>query len=1372
MNRFRVNLHSALFSLSWAKSYETGNKYDAENDALDGWTLDAAIVTANAVNKVDDISDEAKAVIEQHNRVELDYQKASLDLMSQQLWEVKETVTETSDQLQEFQSQIRWDTRRGNETMATWTESVDINKWNYEDLSRVLRSLARNKRVNLPWTNDEWKCSPRELWLATASAKVFQQLVDAWSLQQMKDLCKNYTGRTLSTQDAEQWKADLKINSNIKDIKSFYLSYKEYQSANSSYEHLKGLMWFFFEKGIETADDLVQSLSIQSKKITNTEISNIWNRLFRRVAGRQTYFDAYTRQEVDHRPSDWRQKASFEVIKTRLNSQENAWIAQSEKMLALLWDFNLDGELNSWDVGYKTGTQLADVFRRTVATKRIEDPEFDNDKAVQNLVAYAKRFGLNIPDEVSSVEWLYQWMTKFPEGYSNTTSLQNLIKNLPIDFGDVLRNWEGAWQESLAGILSAAGIEQWLEQQAAEAATQRVRDAIDANKAELEQAFPDEEVRRNVTQQLLTQLPWALVEQAVNQKWGLALWHEIPLDQIIKWSSIGFNIWVDSEWKPSFGLFAWWDKKWIDGKQDYSVAVDVGGNFKLQDFASFKWLFIPLATISAATWRDINQGQRESTLDATGLQRVELWGNIGVVALAWVPQLMWWAHVWYENDKQAGIESQAENIHSVIGKQAESRLQLLNSAKDTTPDFDQKAYLKTLLKQQYKNSSEESINTATDNIYSIIAHFKLDKDTTDDEIKTYARVVADVFAEQWRNEALAGIADNKVRISGWKVWVEFFNIKPALVLVAKFTKYHNARTVESDNSAIRRIDAKVNGTWNRIIDMWEARELWANQVSQINEVLKTYWAADNALRYVEGQDGKPGKVEVPASLVKWMWINVRVSQSLKWYVQSMMEKRPGGETFYFFPANAVYRLFQETGGNLKSVTLNIGSDKDNVDDIELWNVEWMNSLMGNEELMWEKRYEFVEGSGTITESWIDYRVDMFDELFTPEIVEWLKKIDSNNRRKFSEFMKTKRDAVNEFNDMVNAIKNVLWNNPRYRVIADKLSDPNTSNEDKQLIMDRIMAISAYANVHDKTWLELNIRERWNRYKESGERALKGPNWQSIFDKLKDVDRDEFRKGLDNYDPKLMPELIWTTAFYNQHNKAKWLALTWLGATTALWWKTETLSENDSREADKWFLWWEDESGNYIPWSLSKEKSPRERYNVKRAVKAKLPSWVNLEDADLKDLLKWKDKEFVLDNSWKKIKVKIGKEYVFYLMWECANESIGMKLNISIQEQTEVQDYRRWGLIVNDGEASNRVEVDRKDYNIWVAIGLENEEKQEEWWNATTTPETIELPDTTPDETGNPIDPNAPTPPTPPTPEPPVAPENPDWTTVSWWGRGE
>ena len=1270
-------------------------------------------------------------------------------------------VANVREDLQNLKGEVLSGTRRSNEAMATWSEAVDLSNATYENLARVLRGLAKNRKVNLPWTNDEWKCSSREIWLATASAKVFQQLVDAGSVQKMIDLCKNYTWTSLTDQDAEQRKSDLGINSKVKDIKSFYTSYREYQSSNTRYEHLKGLMWFFFEKGIESVDDLVQSLSIQSKKITNTEIYNKWNILFRPIPGRNTYYDGFTSKEVSSRPSDWREKTSFMIIRERLESEENKNFDASDKMLALLSDFNLDWEINSWDVWYKTWSELSDVFRRVVGTVKLEDPEFSNDKAVQNLVAYADKFGLKIP--ASSSTELYQWMIKWPEWYENTRKLQNFVRNLPIDFGDVLRNWADAWQESLVGTIRATQIEQNQEQLVADAAMQQVRQAIEANKSVLEEAFPDENDRRNVTQQLLSQLPWALVEQAINQQWWLALWHEIPLDQIIKGSSIWFNIWVDWNGKPSFGLFAWWDHKWVDGKQDYSVAVDLWWNFKLQDFTNFKGLFIPLATISAATGRDINEWQRNATLDATGLQRVEVWGNIWVVAIAWIPQLMWWAHVGYESDKQKGIESQAENIHWVIERQAQNWMQLLSSAKETTPDFDDAAYLRVLFRQQYPNSSQEALNTAADNLYWIIAHFKIDENTTEADLATYARVIADVFTDQWRNEALQGIADNKVRISWWKIGVEFFNIKPTIAVVAKFTRYRNARTVESDNSIARRVDARVNGTGNRSIDMWESKRLWASQVNQINDLLKnSYWAKEDALKYFASwEDGKPGKIRVPASLVRWVWINVRVSQSLKWCVQVTE-----GELYYIFPANTVYRLFQETWWSLKSVTLNIGSDRDNESDVLLSDAEWMKSLLGTQELMWDKRYEYVDG--TTMESWIDYRVNIFDELFTPEIVEWLKRIDSNNRRRFSEFMRTKKEAVNEFNDMVKAIKDVLWNNPKYKAIVDKLSDPNTSDEDKQLIMDRIMTISAYANVHDKSWLDLNVRQRWNRYKESGERALKGPNWQSIFDKIKDVNRDEFIKGLDNYDPQVMPDIIWTTAFYHKNNTSKWLALTWLGVTTALWWKTESLSENDSKEADKWFLWWDDENGNYMPWSLSKEKSPQERNNVKRVVKSKIP-WVNLEDADLKDLLKWKEREFTLDNSWKKIKVKIGKEYVFYLMWECANESIGLKLNISIQEQTEVQDYSAWWFIVNDVESSNRVQVTRKDTNVWFAVSLWKKEDDTEL--ADTDPETIEVPDTTPENPGNPIDPNDPNKPKDPdTGQPPVAPENPGGWENQWWWR--
>jgi hypothetical protein len=45
-------------------------------------------------------------------------------------------------------------------------------------LSKQLKQLAKNKKIDFPWTDNEWKCSRAEKKLATASAKVFQQLLD------------------------------------------------------------------------------------------------------------------------------------------------------------------------------------------------------------------------------------------------------------------------------------------------------------------------------------------------------------------------------------------------------------------------------------------------------------------------------------------------------------------------------------------------------------------------------------------------------------------------------------------------------------------------------------------------------------------------------------------------------------------------------------------------------------------------------------------------------------------------------------------------------------------------------------------------------------------------------------------------------------------------------------------------------------------------------------------------------------------------------------------------------------------------------------------------------------------------------------------
>ena len=64
------------------------------------------------------------------------------------------------------------------------------------------------------------------------------------------------------------------------------------------------------------------------------------DRLFRRISGRDTYYDVYTGQEVDHRPSDWKQKTRFQIVEQRLKDADD--ILPSDKMLALLSDLNFD----------------------------------------------------------------------------------------------------------------------------------------------------------------------------------------------------------------------------------------------------------------------------------------------------------------------------------------------------------------------------------------------------------------------------------------------------------------------------------------------------------------------------------------------------------------------------------------------------------------------------------------------------------------------------------------------------------------------------------------------------------------------------------------------------------------------------------------------------------------------------------------------------------------------------------------------------------------------------------------------------------------------------------------------------------------------
>lgn len=1276
MNKFRANLHPAFFDpkgspefghYDW-RTYGKHN-WNPEDDSFNAPDLKEVVVTWEKLKRR-----KAKEERELREATLEDAGKLKTDILQPNL-------------------------RRNNESLASNISTIETKEEKEQtdeevakQLEKQLKQLAKNKKIDLPWTDNAWKCSRAEKRLATSSAKVFVQLLGVWKVEDMINKCKS-TNWDLTEQDAEAWKAGLGINSKVKDIQRFCKSFQEYQNPQSEYQHLKNLIGFFCENKFENIKDVKVALETRSEKISKQDINNAWKMLYqewwvRDADWRENYVvvDNRTGERLERKPKDWKQRASFEIIKDRLKKENSI----TNKMLTLLWDFNLDGEVNSGDVGYKTWTQFVEVFRRSVATKHLENADFNDDAAVKNLVAYVNKFGMDIQN-VQTVDGLYQWMTDNKNWYENTKKLQNFLRNLPVEFDDVISNWAEAWKRSLDRMVSAINLEEQEKESVRNEAEAKAKEIISAGEAQLKEVIKDDRERADVAQQLLDQLPLMLISKATEQQTGLAAGAAVPLDQIIKWMSGGFNVWVGPDGKPVFWLFLWWDRKFnLSDRTQLETAVTAGN----------KLLFIPCAAASMEISRDMNEGRRNKSLDATGEHRISLWWNVAITAGIF----SYGFSVGVDNNKQVGIEKQAQNINKVVKEQAKERVKALSGASD------KKAALINALKDEKKGfpkASEWELNAAADNLLSIIQQFKIDEQSTEADFDVYAQVIADVYAEQWRNAALTWIADKKRKISWWKVGIQFIAwCIPVVSLVARFTKYRNARTNETEHSRVARIDAQFNGVGNskNILEDLKAKEIKKEQVDQINEILERYWSKVK-LDYKEGVDWKPWRIQVPAVISDGIWINIRVSESMKWYVKKE------ADWIYSFPANAIYRLLQETGGNQRSLTLNIGSDKTNPSDVLISDSEKMEWLKGDKELMWAKRLEYKD---PVTTSF-EYKPNI-DTLFTPDVVEWLRTIDSSNRRRFSKFMKTKKDAVADFNDMVNAMVDVLWKNKKYEAIKQRLLDAETSNEDKQLIIDRVMAISAEANVHNSRWLNENVRLRRDYYRRE---TMKGPNWQSIFDKLS-VNRDEFIKTLNgNYAMESKQNLLWATAFYNRNNSAKWLAITWLGATNVLWWKTQELTGEDRKKVETWFLGWNNENDEYVPWTL--QKSPMEWDNLKRALESKISN--KLSDADVWDLLKkW---EIVLDNSQKKVKVKLDVKYVFYLMWECANESVGIEMwNIQIQEEHEVDDYSQWSLYLNNGDWTSSVNVSRRDFAAGAAVGWQ--EKNNDEWESSTLPTQREL----------------------------------------------
>ena len=318
-----------------------------------------------------------------------------------------------------------------------------------------------------------------------------------------------------------------------------------------------------------------------------------------------------------------------------------------------------------------------------------------------------------------------------------------------------------------------------------------------------------------------------------------------------------------------------------------------------------------------------------------------------------------------------------------------------------------------------------------------------------------------------------------------------------------------------------------------------------------------------------------------------------------------------------------------------------------------------NTALHAEQVPW---FEFVVHPDEYQETQhpIDNLFESYRELNSifNDIEKKLSLMDNGNHWAYAAFMNAAADANldsvldnSDYEAAFTALRNLLnWklSDPCFDWLRWKLA--NATDQEKVMIVDRFKGIFSYNdNLVNKSNLELQLRGRRNWYKE-----LYWYDKSEAFPLRSNLD---YRKAVQEklnakwtFTRELNPNLIGMTAFYRLWNKNAWRSymMTELWWTNVLWWETINITDaGDLERTQNWFI-------------HNLEKSWVHKDLLCATLSTKLKSILNVEELalsneDLISLLQWEDIDI-----WDK-KVKINTKYVFYLLWECANESIWMEL---------------------------------------------------------------------------------------------------------------
>ncbi len=1346
MNKFNLGLHSALFSLDWSYNLDDMSPherllkwYEASKGEAQTWEYLEQAAAQDAVEQVDDVEKKTKKEVKlldkdvrdriRYNNLTQDqYWKQSADLLDVTISKRKKEDIAIADILlwkdRPSKDETKLFNTLKNQTLALMVlEEISERKIvDIKDINNLILSYYGNNKDQL--RNDGWRIA------LLAKSVNLSNLVG--QLRKEKEMLSFVRG-------IKNWNTMTNVLSYVLNNKN--LADKLWNITKEDIDSDKTIMEIYGKNRflVDEKSRILRILNSASKEDIQKIIDIKWRNGDVREAFNVKQMLKENESLVDANPfllisdlnSTWSLDRSAEGMGNSHRWAEQQMYATflslaDTKDVKAEWETDAQKQIVEWPKTTELIKWFARLLKWTVYESDKIVVEWDDKKTFENF----KQFLKNNPDSIA----MYR------------QRLDKLSYNKTVDLRDLLT---AKWQESLSNR----------EKAVAEVELNEIRDERKlwfeneikkdpAAKEWYESLSPEDKLStvRNIID-VMDKVPNAFLSLA-----GLSVtWNQnISEDDLKKTSNFKFNFLKDDAWIwPRVSL-------WFIGNQ---------GVFE-------EWFlpYIDIPVISLTENLDLNQNAvaNENMHWATWVDKLygRVSGNIrgaikcGVKGPNWVedPKLSvsfgaaMEAALWWKRNYKEWIEVKSNKLWNVLSKAFEN------------PDFSSKEAFKNSIKldendRYVRNNPELKTFIIDEVVDSLELLWVFSPATKSGNYEKNTKNLLDTILK-WVVEEVKNRNMNELN---WKTKLTRLWIFASIWAFLKLGKGQGSKWEWVDGWQ------KLETPLSRNLSVWVEASLSAWKM--------LYWPDWEKLLYMDESLRSWEWIEsVKANTKEWLETaieNIFTASTITGLTTKVVEKEKGEHQMEIEVSDATLSKYNK---NNISELFNIYVKKDQENNIAieknkiiLWNVgkidlvsrnyfdefslyllvgwswvEWCDNnrikwekLSNNMEwISFEKKYESTIPSEELK---FNYEWFNFSEMDAQTLLE-LSRVDNQafNKREWGNFIKAiNENRIEDAKQIVLSMlddfeKHFRW----FRWMFDSLKAYLQNNNWDKLrqTLDRIKAIFATTeSIHNDKgnvkayWLKKNLEQRRNTFTTLDKSLELNKNDIDLRDKIVNNIIDENKYDIVRHD-----DLIWYTAFYARDNREwRWYSSTSLGNVGVYWNVVEKAASQD----------------NVKEWLKNKIENDWTKQAIIDHVKNKLPDEVknSITDEQVMNLLFSEEAVKVWDAT-----ISMEKAYVFYLLWECANESFGIQLKeikvVMNKEWDTISVWAWWEVLtktqtLDQKDLNAKVSIFSRGWTIWEKEEIPDEpEKKPDYqdWSTPSNGEPGGKDKTQPETDGNPI----------------------------------